>query len=309
MRKFWYFCTLYACLHTGIECRATEGAANLGVDYAYLFLMTLSPDFAAANYTFENQDGTSVGVEIYRLPYHIDLNTTELSRLQLEISMAYQKATEFIPVPGFPDSNVDAEWTTYGAGIGLLYDHAITESVRFIPSLRFGLARMQNESTYNGSQADLIRDAFEGILFNWRTDASVLNIGLGLSYNWKLIDRESSIKANVYHVNVDSFNESNAANKFSESANLLAVNADMIVPTNFHISGERLDMVFMLGTNYFFGENRRTLGYSSSYQAGMGAELPVYFSNKKYGYMRFSGQLLWADNMRGWMLTVGYTPD
>jgi len=64
--------------------------------------------------------------------------------------------------------------------------------------------------------------------------------------------------------------------------------------------------VLLLGTNTFFGENRNTLGYTTSYQAGIGSEIPFSWDGKRRGYIRLSGQALWGENMRGWVLTLGY---
>ena len=286
-----------------------NGASDFGVDYAFLFLMTLSPDFAAANYTFKNPDSTEVDTNIYRLPYHFDLFKKPDSRLQLELAVAYQHTTEVVTEDILAGNRVDSQWNTYGIGTGLLYEYQLSESLRFTPSLRIGLAKMNNDATYSGPLADMIRDTYDGILFNWQTNAAILNLGLGLSYNWKLLDRQSSITANVYHVIVNSFNESNAAVSFSESANMLSVQADMIFPTELALSEERLDFVLLLGGNCFFGENKRTLGYTTSYQAGMGMEIPLRWDKKEQGYLRVSGQVLWAENMDGWLLTIGYNPD
>ena len=286
-----------------------DGASDLGVDYAFMFLMILSPDFAAANYTIENDDGSDVDINIARLPFHIDLLETLTEKLQLEIAFAYQKTEELIEFASFPGENIDAQWNTYGGGLGLLYQHKLSDHLHFTPSLRAGFASMENDATYNGTFLNLIKDQFDGTLLNWKTNASILNLGLGLSYDWTLGNRQSSIKADAYHVVVDSFNESSPAVKFTEQANMLAIKADMIFPTNGYIADNRLDLVLLLGTNTFFGENRDTLGYTTSYQVGIGSELPLHWSNKERGHMRLSGQVLWAGNMRGWLLTVGYNPD
>ena len=89
---------------------------------------------------------------------------------------------------------------------------------------------------------------------------------------------------------------------------MLALKADMVFPTPLFIKAHRIDLVLLLGANHFFGENRHTLGYTTSYQSGLGAELPIDYREKRYGFVRFSGQVLWADNMQGWILTVGYNP-
>ena len=90
---------------------------------------------------------------------------------------------------------------------------------------------------------------------------------------------------------------------------MLAIQADMIFPTDLFIGEKRLDSVLLLGSNTFFGENRRTLGYTTSYQLGIGSEFPLSWDQTRRGHIRLSGQVLWANNMRGWLLTIGYNPN
>jgi hypothetical protein len=287
----------------------SDGARELGPDYAFLVLMTLSPDFAAANYTVTNEDGTSVDISIARLPYNFDLIQNKVSRLQLEIAAAYQRTREVIPTFTAPEENIEAEWNTYGGSLGLLYEYNFTEQLRFTPSVRIGLAKLENHANYNGVLTNLIKDQLDGIALNWNTNASILNLGLGLSYNWKLLDRTSSIKADVYHAIVDTFDESSDAVKFTEAGNMLAVKADMIFPTGLNVHGERLDLVLLLGAHEIFGENRDTLGYTTSYQTGIGTEFPLRWKQTRYGHLRLSGQVIWANNMKGWLLSLGYNSE
>jgi len=288
--------------------RCADSAANLGTDYAFLFLMTLSPDFAAANYSIRNDDGSDVDTSIARLPLHFDLYTARSRKLQLEVALAYQQTRESLATFPAPGEGIDSKWTTYGGGLGLLYEQEWMDHLRFTPSVRLGVAKMVNDATYHGDLTNMVKDAFEGTLLNWNTYATVVNLGLGLSYDWSLRDRTSTLKADVYHVVVDSFGESNAAVKFNEGANMLALKADLIFPTNLSVAETRLDLVLLLGTNTFFGENRNTLGYTTSYQTGVGSEIPISWDGKRRGFVRLSGQALWAENMRGWLLTLGYNP-
>lgn len=306
-RTLWLF--LAWCCSSTVYGSNSDGAQDLGVDYAFMFLMTLSPDFAAANYTVRNDNDTDVDITIGRLPYHMDLLKTKTQKLQLELALAYQRTEQVVPTFPLPGENIDAHWNTYGVSAGLTYEKSLTDHLHVIPSLRAGVANMESHATYNGTLTNFIKDQFEGSLFNWQTNASVINLGLGLSYDWTLLDRASSIKADIYHVFVDSFHESNAAVNFSERANMLAVKADMIFPSDIHIDDNRLDYVLLMGSNTFFGENRRTLGYTTSYQFGIGSEFPLRWQQSQRGHLRLSGQVLWADNMRGWLLTVGFNPD
>jgi|GEM_PF-2237722 len=299
-----YFVVLVSCLN-----RPTYAANDYGADYAFLFLMTLTPDFAAANYTIHNADSADVDTSILRLPFKIDMMKKPGSRLRMEVVPAYQRTSQVIQTFPSPGENIDSEWDTYGAGLGFLYEYDITERLSFTPGVHVGLAMMENHAKYNGALTNLFKDQFEGTLVNWTTNASVLDLGLGLSYHWKLMDRASSVKAEVYRVMVDTFDESNAAVSFTEVANMATIKADMIFPTGYDMHGRRMDMVALLGANNFFGENSDTLGYTTSYQAGIGVEFPINSGHENVDHFRLSGQVIRASNMKGWLLSLGYNTD
>ena len=86
---------------------------------------------------------------------------------------------------------------------------------------------------------------------------------------------------------------------------MVALKADIIVPTPLNIFNYRIDFVFLPGVNYFFGENRNTLGYTTSYQVGIGWELPLRFLQYDFGFARLSGNYFWAKNMKGWLFSLG----
>lgn len=78
-----------------------------------------------------------------------------------------------------PGDNTDARWSTYGMGLGLLYEYHLSTHLSLTPSLRVGLATMENHATYNGPQTSQLRVLFDGILLNWNTNASVISVALG----------------------------------------------------------------------------------------------------------------------------------
>ena len=121
----------------------------------------------------------------------------------------------------------------------------------------------------------LIKDSVEGTFFNWKTNARMINLGLGFNYRWKILDRDSNINVNYYHHLVESYNESNTAVRFNETADMLTINADMIYPTDLIFHDRRLDFIFLLGKTGYIGKNRNTLGHTVSYMAGIGSELPI----------------------------------
>jgi hypothetical protein len=132
-----------------------EGAQDLGVDYAFMFLMTLSPDFAAANYTIDNENGSDVDIAIGRFLYHIDVMQDEASRLQAEFSFAYQSTEQVVRV--LPDSEgaIDSRWDTYGIGAGLLYERDLSQQLRFTqPARRNGENGQSRHVSRNCGRSD-----------------------------------------------------------------------------------------------------------------------------------------------------------
>lgn len=308
-RTFQYLLPAFAIVHaTAAIADHNNGASELGAGYAFLTLMALSPDFSAANYEIENDDGTQVDINITRFPFSKTIMKNKRSSLDLEFAVAHQSTRETFQIFPAPDEYIDTKWISNGASLGLLYEKDITKHLQFTPSLRVGASTLQNNADYYGELTNAISEVADGSLLNWDTNTALVSIGSGFRYHWRLLDRESRINTNVYRIRVNSFDESNDLLHFDEVANMLSINGDMIFPTNVHLFDERLDMVLLVGSTTFFGENRETLGYTSSYQAGFGSELPVRWNKKIAGHVRFSGQFLWAQDMSGWKVSLGFKP-
>lgn len=146
-----FFLLIVICLNSTVYGENVDDERAIGATYAYLFLLALSPDFAAANYTITDELGQDLNISTSRLPYHIDLMRNSGSSLQLEIVAAYQQSEEVVQVIGLPGETIDAKWDSYGIGLGLLYEHDISKQLRFTPSVRVGAATMKNDAIYNRS--------------------------------------------------------------------------------------------------------------------------------------------------------------
>jgi hypothetical protein len=306
-------------IKTGFRCALTAtlivGAAHggdssdLGADYALLSLMTVSPDFAAAHYTIEN-DGPDVGIYISRLPYHIDLAASGDSSVQLELMLAYQRAKQVIDTFSSEGESIDSTWETYGASIGLLYEKGLPHGFYISPSLRFGITETRNHTVYEGFESDEISNLLDGTLLNWHLRTRTVELGLGVGYRLKLGDRTGRIESTLSHALAESFDESDAAALgFSEGINVLSTLIDVIYPTDLSFLDDRLDLVLLGGHHHSFGENRRTLGYTDSYQLGIGLERPLNVGTRIRRYLRVSGQVLWAEKMNGWLLSISLDYD
>ena len=289
----------------------THGADQFGADYAFLDLMALSTDFAASHYRIDN-DSDRVYIDIYRLPKRFTLAQTRTHTLKLEAALAYQDTRETVSTYSDANEYIDAQWITQGFSLGVIDHYQFGPHIDLVPSIRLGITRMQNIANYYGTLTQALAALYDGTLLNWTLNARLVNTGLGLRYHWKYQERENAVRATIHRISVISYNESNAVLAFRENANLLNTNAEFIVQTHAVFSQRRIDMIYLLGNNYFFGENRHTLGNVTSYQAGIGAEISLKPNNQRLqstSYLRLYAQLQWAGNLRSAMLSLGYHSD
>ena len=277
-----------------------------GSDYAFLFLMTMTPYFSSATYTIEDDEGIDIDMSIGRFPLSLTLIDSKNFFLELEAEYAYQTTKASYPTFLDPGEYVDSKWDTYGFGLGLLYNYKISTHMLLRPNIRYAFGNLQNNTRYHGSLTKQIADQLdESHLFNWESNATILNIGLGWTYFFEMLDYTSNLRIDVNRVNVDSFNEDNEDVKFSEQANMAALRTDLVFPTGVKFWEEDLNLVVLLGTNYFFGENRRTLGYTKSYQAAIVIPFPVKWEQKILFDLKLGYQWLWAERMNGTCLIFG----
>lgn len=292
---------------TGVIAATTEGSADYGADYAFLNLMALSSDFAATKYRIENDsDNSDVNVNIYRLPTTFKLSKNDSYTLNLELAIAYQHTSQKIKTFSLPAEYIDSNWNTQGLTLGLIYQYKLNRHYYLLPSIRFGAANMENIADYHGELTQFYKPILDGDLLNWKSNSKIINAGFGLNYLWSISDRINTFSATLHHFRVSSYNESNSAVSFRESANLLNIKTDIITPTDMSLDDRRIDLIFLLGSNYFFGDNRRTLGHVISYQAGIGAELPIKIKANSHDHIRISAQIQWATNMRSGLVNIGY---
>lgn len=280
---------------------------NIGADYAFLTIMTLEPEISAARYKIDSDNGDIVDIRIVRLPFHNNISENENSRLDFETAIGHQSAHEsFHYIPSNQNDYVDSYWTTNGISFGLLYARTITKQLNFTPNFRLGVAQMKNDAYYYGPVSNLLKDYLENNFLGWTTDVSVTNFSLGLDYRWKIQDRSSHINCNFSHIVANTFHESSAAASFHETANLINSSVEMIIPSHQLIKNKRIDYSVLLGSDYFVGENRHTLGYVISYQIGIGAEIPFRLWREQAKHLRIGILGQWASVMRSWTLSLSY---
>lgn len=304
-------CALIVILTTlPVAAQESNSADKLATDYAFLSLLTLTPDFSAANYKIENDPTPPVTISIIRLPFimgALDLNNN--TSMKFEFALGYQKTEETVPVADQSDNYVDSKWQGSGVSLGLLFDYRLSDHVTLEPKIRAGAVRLTNTASYYGGYTNaVIKPMYDGTFFNWNTKASVASLGLGLIYDWQVVGRESTVKTYVYHLYMKSFDESNEVVAFDTNANMASLKADVILPSGATLFNRRLDAVLLGGSSLFSGENRDTLDFTALYELGAGIEYPIKGNKSNFGHIRLSGLILRGENVRGWMVSLDYNP-
>ena len=304
-------CALIAIFATqSAGAQESNSAEKLATDYAFLSLLTLTPDFSAADYKIDDAITPPVKISIARLSFtfgQMELNNK--TSMEFELSLGYQKTEETVPIVDQPNEYVDSKWRSYGVSLGLLFGYRLGDHMMLEPEIRAGAVRLANTARYYGDFANsVIKPAYDGTIFDWNTKASVVSVGLGLIYDWQIVGRESSVQAHVYHLNMASFDESNEVLEFNTDANMASLKADAIIPTRATLFSGRLDAVLLGGSTVFLGENRRTLGFTALYEMGAGIEYPIKGDKFNFGHVRLSGLLMRGENVRGWKVSLDYNP-
>jgi len=159
-------------------------AEELATDYAFLSMLTLTPDFSAANYKIENDTAPPVKISILRMPFILgamDLN--DKTAVKFELALGYQESKETVPVDDWLSDYADSKWQGYGASLGMLLDYQMSEHVTMEPKIRVGTERLVNTASHHGEAAEFYGALLDGTYLNWNTKSTVVSLGLGMIYD------------------------------------------------------------------------------------------------------------------------------
>ena len=133
---------------------------------------------------------------------------TELDRVIVdwELQIGYLAlAAEFpVAVPGVGEGAVDADWTAYGLTLGALPRFPVTKTLNVEPSLRLGVAHVNNDAVYSGV-GELLRPFTDGVLLNWDTRAWIASLGLALISSQTRGKTDTRFTVHVVHSQIASF--------------------------------------------------------------------------------------------------------
>jgi hypothetical protein len=161
------------------------------------------------------------------------------------------------------------------------------------------IARLENSASYSGA-AIVLPPLFDGLLFNWQTNAWIATPSLGLRWEQALDEARVRVHGHIARSWVGSFDESGALPSFNEAANVYSVRGEYAWPAGLVVADRPLSWVAIAGYAGFFGANRDALGFESVAELGGGIELPTLVDDPRSQRMRLTARYLFGPETHGW---------
>jgi hypothetical protein len=306
----WLVCVLLATAGTAFgqtpppDIASLVSGARLGSGYAQMIGLAATPDVSAASYEIQSSDPRPT-LDVFRVPYQAKwLALSPDADLYWKVAGGYMRYKDDFPTTSAAGESgtVGSRWTGYSVGGGLLAKLRLGNGFTLEPALDVAVARLENSAGYSGAAAPL-QPLFDGLLFNWDTDAWLITPSIGLDWSQPIGDAKLDIRGHVARSWIQSFGESTSFQSFSEAANAYSIRADYAQPTSYRIADRALSWVAYVGYAGFFGANRDALGFDAVAEVGGGFELPLHTDRPDSDRVRLAAGYLFGPDVRGW--TIG----
>lgn len=252
-----------------VDVRALVDGARLGAGYAQIIGLAATPDISAASYEIDST-AKKPTLDVFRLPYQSRwLTLSGDTDLYWRVAGGYLRLKDDFTVnlPPADSGTIGSKWMAYSASGGLLAKIRLGNGFTLEPALDIGVARLENGASYGGAAASL-QPFLDGLLFNWQTNAWLVTPSIGLEYATTFGEAKATFRAHVARSWIDSFDESDTAQSFRETANIYSIRADCARPVGYTVAGRSLNWVVYGGYAGFFGANSDALGFTSVAEVG-----------------------------------------
>ncbi len=284
-----------------VDVRAFVTGARLGAGYAQIIGLAATPDIAAASYEIDSET-TKPKLDVFRLPYQAQWTAlTPDTDLYWRVAGGYLRFKDDFSInpPSGETGSIGSKWTAYSASGGLLAKIRLGNGLTLEPALDVGVARLENSASYDGAAAAL-KPVLDGLLFGWQTNAWLVTPSIALEWATKLGEARTTVRGHVARSWINSFDESDPAQSFNETANIYSIRADHARPTGITVADRALNWVVYGGYAGFFGANRDALGFTSVAEIGGGFEVPFAADRPNGERVRLSAGYLFGPDVKGW---------
>jgi hypothetical protein len=248
-------------------------SSDIGSGYAHILTFFIESDISASTYDVEDEDDTRLN--IYKLPMQKDFEINEEGwkvALRGVVGYATLKSRQNV----LDDIFVDSKWKAFSgsAGTGLIVP--VSSDLALLTAADLGISHMTNSSNYTGASSSIISRLFDGILYNWDTDAWIGSLVFGFDYKHLFTETyDLNVTGRYTYSHVSSFNESDGFPSFDGNAQTVSLAADLKHSLGFSIAQYPISGVAHLGNTTFVGDNRDALGFDSFFDLGYSLEIDI----------------------------------
>lgn len=275
---------------------------QLGAGYAQLLGFAAEPEVSASVVDVESDDATSDDMELKgtRLPLHreFDIEGSDL-RWFAQGSLGYLKLSETQTFDQLQENKVflDAEWQAYTGLIELGLIFPLGSGFSLAPSLSAGLSRLENEMNFSDPRLEEALRPYEGMLYNWSTNATIGRAHLALLYDRQHGSFRFKGGAHLSYASVDSYSESSNFAGFADHSGTAIFKMDVSRRINSETARRPLFLIGHLGNTTFLGDNRKELGFEYFNEVGLSLGVDKY---------AFGVLAVFGEDVDGWSLAFNY---
>lgn len=211
---------------------------SLAAGYAQMINVTLSEDLSAADYRLDESEGISdPRLQVARAPWRFAAMHSAWGRVDWELQAGYLQISAGFPlsIEGLGEGRIDTDWTAYGLTLGVIGELPLSPTLSLEPSLRAGVARLENQAHYTGV-AELLRPYVQGTILDWDTYSWIVSPSLALTSRRSWGSADTLLKGHVAHSWVVSFGESDPAVAFREGANAVSLRGELERPLGWSLA-------------------------------------------------------------------------
>jgi len=154
--------------------------SGIGSSYAHILNFFVESDISASIYDVDDEANSRIDIYKFPLQKNFSLNS---DGWEIALRGIVSYATLEMNSNVLETETIDSKWKAYSGSVGTGLLVPVIDGLTFITAADFGLSHMENSSKYHGLLSNTLAQIFDGILYNWDTDAWIGSLVFGLDYN------------------------------------------------------------------------------------------------------------------------------
>ncbi len=267
-------------------------------------------ELSGARFSFDDADRTRLSNFSLPLQRNWRAFGDDAPELYFESSIGFARAKQRTSdlyaglAPGL-ETEVESDWTTFGALVGAGLRYELTETCAFTPIVNLALSHIDNDTDYGGPGANLTRAIADGLAFNW--EALLWGVGGAARFDWAQNfgdDHELRLVARYDLRWIGVLDDDDPAQDFTSRSQILTLRGDLVGPTGLDFEGP-IQWRATLGYRRFL--EGQLFGANELVQLGGAIEVDVHESLPVGRALTFSASAFFGDDVRGFSVGVSLT--